>query len=221
MSTPLLVFDLDGTLVDHRSRTYGLHRDYCLAHGHTPVPAAEYHARKARGESERQAVRDAIPSAELGSYLDWKRAHIESDAALALDAAWPEMHELLARLAGRTTLVLLTHRQSAAQAEKELRRLGIADRFAAILAAPGDRGTTSKLASLRRYLEGAGVAANSVILIGDTEYEIAVARALGAVCLSVAWGIRGADFLEAQQPDAVARSVAELERLIDERWRHG
>jgi phosphoglycolate phosphatase len=221
MSTPLLVFDLDGTLVDHRARSYGLHRDYCLARGYPPVPMAEYHARKARGESERQAVRDSIPSAELTSYLDWKRAHIESDEALALDTAWPEIVELLARLAGRATLVLLTHRQSAAQAEKELRRLGLADRFAALMVAPGAGGTTSRLAILRSYLDAAGVAASSAILIGDTEYEIAVANALGATCLSVSWGIRGRDFLAAQRPDGIASSVAELECLINERWPRG
>jgi phosphoglycolate phosphatase len=220
MSAPLLVFDLDGTLVDHRERSYGLHRDYCVARGYVPVPKAEYHARKARGESEQQSVRDAIPPAELDGYLAWKRAHIESDAALALDTVCPDIPELLARLAPRATLVVLTNRQSAAQTEKELRGLGIADRFAAILTAPNDGGAASKLAALRGYLDEAGIPASSTILIGDTEHETAVARRLGATSLSVTWGMRGLGFLETQRPDAIAQSVAELERLIHERWSH-
>ena len=76
-----LVFDLDGTLVDHRGRTYGLHRDYCLAHGHMPVPVETYHERKGRGESERLTVRESIPASELEGYMAWKRSRIELDEA--------------------------------------------------------------------------------------------------------------------------------------------
>jgi phosphoglycolate phosphatase len=212
-----LVFDLDGTLVDHRGRTYGLHRDYCRAHGHAPVALAEYHARKAKGESERQVVRDSVPAGELDRYLEWKRAHIESDEALALDVAWPDMLALLERLSGRATLVLLTNRQSEPRALHELRRLGIAERFTAVLATPSDGSTTSKLAGLRGYLDRAAVDPARVVLIGDTECEIAVARALGAACIAVTWGIRAEAFLAARQPDAIAHSVSELERLLDAR----
>jgi phosphoglycolate phosphatase len=212
-----LVFDLDGTLVDHRGRTYGLHRDYCQAYGYTPVSPTAYRARKAEGESERQTVRDSIPSGALDRYMAWKRARIESDEALALDTAWPEMLALLARLSGRASLVLLTSRQFESQARQELRRLGIAERFTALLAAPSDGSTTNKLAALRGYLEKAEVDVANVVLIGDTECEIAVARAVGASCIAVTWGIRGEAFLVALQPDALARTAAELERLIEAR----
>jgi phosphoglycolate phosphatase len=214
-----LIFDLDGTLVDHRGRTYGLHVAYCQEHGYAPVPTAAYRARKAEGESERQTVRDSIPAGELDGYMEWKRAHIESDEALALDTARPEMLALLGRLSRRAKLVLLTSRQSEPQARKELLRLGIAERFGAVLAAPSDGSTTSKLAALREYLDRAAAAPSSVILIGDTECEIEVARAVGAACLSVTWGIRGEAFLAARRPDGIARSVAELERLIEARLR--
>lgn len=212
-----LVFDLDGTLVDHRGRTYGLHRDYCLAHGYTPVPVETYHARKGMGESERLTVRESIPAAELDSYMAWKRSQIESDEALALDRAWPEMLTLLGRLAPRATLVLLTCRQSEGQARKQLQRLAMADKFTTIIATPSDDSTNSKVGALRAYLERAAIDPALVTVIGDTECEIAAARAVGASCFSVTWGVRSADFLGPRRPDGLVFSAAELEDMITAR----
>ncbi len=211
------VFDLDGTIVDHRARTYGLHVEYCRNHGLAAVPAHEYHARKAAGASERKTVRDSIPVAEIDAYMEWKRSRIETDEALAQDAPWPDVVLLLARLRNQATLVLLTSRQSESQVVKELDRLGIAGQFSAILAEPSDGSPTAKVAALARYLARAAVDPKQVVIIGDTECEIAAARALGASAISVTWGVRGEPFLSALAPDGIAHSAAELELLLNER----
>jgi phosphoglycolate phosphatase len=208
------VFDLDGTIVDHHARTYGLHARYCAENGYIPVPLAEYIAKKSEGASERQTVHGSIPAHEMDRYMAWKRAHIESDESLALDTLWPGMVDLLGQLRDSATLVLLTSRQSEAQAIKELQGLGIAHMFSAIIAAPNDGRPASKLDALKPYLDQHSVESAQVVLIGDTECEIAVAKALGAVCLSVGWGVRGSTFLAALHPDGMARTVAELGDLL-------
>ena len=215
-----VVFDLDGTIVDHRSRTYGLHVEYCKARGLAAVPLAAYHARKAAGASERQTVRDSIPAGEMEAYMHWKRSRIETDQALALDVPWPEMIDLLARLQERAKLVLLTSRQSESQVAKELERLDISPRFAAILVEPSDGSVTAKLGALKRYLAMADVAPNLVVIVGDTECEIAAAKALGTACIAVTWGVRGEPFLATLKPDGIAHSVAELESLLGPRLGH-
>jgi phosphoglycolate phosphatase len=208
------VFDLDGTIVDHRGRTYELHTRYCAERGLVPVPPGEYVARKSEGASERHTVRDSIPAGEMDRYMAWKRAHIESDESLALDTLWPGMVDLLGQLRDCATLVLLTSRQSEAQAIKELHRLGIAQLFAAIIAAPNDGRPVGKLNALKPYLDRHAVAPTSVVLIGDTECEIAVARVLGATCLSVTWGVRGLFYLAALNQNHIVKSVAELGELL-------
>jgi phosphoglycolate phosphatase len=122
--------------------------------------------------------------------------------------------DLLGQLHGRATLVLLTSRQSETQAIKELHRLGIAQIFSAIIAAPNDGRPTSKLNALKPYLDQHGVEPTEIVLIGDTECEIAVARALGAACLSVTWGVRGPSYLAALHPDGMATSIAGLGDLL-------
>jgi phosphoglycolate phosphatase-like HAD superfamily hydrolase len=208
------VFDLDGTIVDHRARTYGLHVRYCAENSYIPVPLAEYIAKKSEGASERQTVRDSIPVDEMDRYMAWKRVHIESDESLALDTLWPGMVDLLGQLRGRDTLILLTSRQSESQAIKELQGLGIAHMFSAIIAAPNDGRPASKLDALKPYLDQHGVEPAQIVLIGDTECEIAVARALKAACLSVTWGVRGSTFLAALHPDGIAGSVSELGDML-------
>lgn len=212
-----LVFDLDGTLVDHRGRTYGLHVEYCKSRSLIPVAADEYHARKAAGASERKTVRDSIPADQMDAYMEWKRSRIETDEALAQDTPWPDVVALLAQLRGRATLVLLTSRQFESQVVKELERIGVARHFSSILAEPSDGSSTAKVAALGRYLTQAAVDPKRVIIIGDTECEIAAARALGASCISVTWGVRGESFLSARAPDGIAHSAAELDRILSER----
>jgi hypothetical protein len=120
-------------------------------------------------------------------HMVWKRAHIESDESLALDTLWPGMADLLGQLRSRATLILLTSRQLRAQAIKQPEGLGIAHMFSAIIAAPSDGRPASKLDALIPYLDQYGVTPTQVVLIGDTECEMAVAKALAMGWAADGW----------------------------------
>ena len=52
-------------------------------------------------------------------------------------------------------------------------------------------------------------------MIGDTAYDMAMARAAGVRALGVAWGYHAPDELIEAGAEAVAATPAELEALLD------
>ena len=60
-----------------------------------------------------------------------------------------------------------------------------------------------------------GVAPEHTVMIGDTSFDMAMARAAGVRAIGVEWGYHTADELRAAGAVAVAETVFELKELID------
>ena len=67
----------------------------------------------------------------------------------------------------------------------------------------------------RRY----GLPPSRCVVVGDTEHDIACARAAGALVVAVATGVRSRAELEAHEPDLLLRDLANHEALIA--WARG
>lgn len=63
-------------------------------------------------------------------------------------------------------------------------------------------------------LAEAGVAAGRAVMIGDTDYDIAMGRAAGMVTVGVTWGYHASERLQAAGADHLASNFARLEALI-------
>jgi phosphoglycolate phosphatase len=61
----------------------------------------------------------------------------------------------------------------------------------------------------------AGAAPADTVMIGDTAFDMAMARAAGCRALGVAWGYHAPEEMIAAGAEAVAQTPAELEELID------
>jgi phosphoglycolate phosphatase len=70
-------------------------------------------------------------------------------------------------------------------------------------------------AMLDAAMAQAGAEPGGTVMIGDTVFDIEMARAAGCRALGVAWGYHPADELLAAGAQAVAQTAAELEELID------
>jgi phosphoglycolate phosphatase len=53
-------------------------------------------------------------------------------------------------------------------------------------------------------------------MIGDTRFDIAMAKAAGMLAIGVAWGYHAAEELLAEGADRVARHPAELAAMLEE-----
>ena len=60
-----------------------------------------------------------------------------------------------------------------------------------------------------------GAAPASTVYVGDSEVDIATARAAGLPCISVLWGFRDRDVLEQAGAQQLAADADELARLLD------
>lgn len=68
-------------------------------------------------------------------------------------------------------------------------------------------------------MEEAGVAPRDTIVIGDTVYDIAMARAAGARAIGVSWGYHAAADLHAEGADLVIDDFAALLPALENAWR--
>ena len=76
-----------------------------------------------------------------------------------------------------------------------------------------DRDSLARLA-VARAAERHGVTPERCVVVGDTEWDIACARAAGARCVAVATGSRTRAELEAHGADLVVESLTERERIL-------
>jgi nucleoside-diphosphate-sugar epimerase/phosphoglycolate phosphatase-like HAD superfamily hydrolase len=178
---PLVAIDLDGTLLDHWQRMYGLYRAYLTARGLRPLSFAAYRQQKRAGKSEAEIA------GTLPGYLEWKRARIEEWQWLSSDTLHVHGQALLQQLAPRAHLVLVTSRQRPRLVRRQLRALGILDCFTRIICVPGED-PEAKTAAFRKL--------QPLWYIGDTEADIAAARRAGVRPAVVPWGLRSVAFLK-------------------------
>jgi phosphoglycolate phosphatase len=61
----------------------------------------------------------------------------------------------------------------------------------------------------------AGAEPAGTVMIGDTAFDVTMARAAGCRAIGVSWGYHAPEELLAAGAEAVAQTVAELEDLID------
>jgi len=122
-----------------------------------------------------------------------------------LDAIAAEPEWGLALLTGNTT----------GMARVKLGHFGLLDRFAfgAFGEEAGDRNALACVA-VERAGELFGVPATSCIVVGDTEHDVACARAAGAKVVAVATGVRTSAELSPHAPDLLLESLEEPSALL-------
>jgi phosphoglycolate phosphatase len=213
----LAVFDCDGTLVDGQAAVCDA-MEAAFAEAGLP-PRDRSAVRQIVGLSLPQAVRCLAPQADperqaaaVDGYKTAFRAARE-DGRLE-EPLFAGMAELLRDLRERGwTLAVATGKSDRGLAAC-LTGHGIADRFSSLQTA--DRHPSKPHpAMLEAALSECGAAAEDAVMIGDTSFDMAMARAAGVRAIGVAWGYHPASELLAAGALAVASDPAHLMELID------
>lgn len=213
----LAVFDCDGTLVDGQAAVCDA---MATAFAEAGLPAPDRGAvRRIVGLSLPQAVDHLAPGAEpaqqaraVAAYKAAFRATRE--AGRLEEPLYEGMAELLRELAdGGWALAVATGKSDRGLAAC-LAGHGIAERFASLQTA--DRHPSKPHpAMLEAAMTEAGAVAHETVMIGDTSFDIAMARAAGVRAIGVAWGYHSPAELLASGAAAVAANTAHLKELID------
>jgi len=223
----LIVFDCDGTLVDSQHMICAAMRQAYEANN-LSVPAREQ-LLSIVGLSLPDAFRRLAAAAgdDADHPVDslvtcYKNAFAGLRSSVDhLEPLYPGARETLETLAGRPdTLLGIATGKSQRGVRAVLGRHGLADRFVTIQTsddAPSKPHPGMVLAAMRET----GVAADDTVVVGDTVFDLEMARAAGARAIGVGWGYHPAPALRAAGADAMIAAFADLLPTLDRLWADG
>lgn len=209
------IFDLDGTLADSSADLISAANACFDAPRLDPLTDMATAFRGGRAMLRLGFARGAA---------DWSEADVDRLYPLLLDAyacdiarhtvLYHGVDAALDALSGAGWTLGVCTNKPVALAEKLLSRLGVRDRFAALLGADS---LTVRKPDPRHLLETiicAGGDPARAVLVGDTEVDREAARGAGVPCVLVTFGPEGSA-VDALKPDAVLRDYAALPALLD------
>jgi len=209
----LAVFDCDGTLVDSQANILLAMMDVFDAAG-LPRPAA-HDIRRGVGLSLIEIMRVLVPDGDDGLHArlasDYRAAFQQRRADKRLDPEplYPGVAEGLATLSGAGWLLGVATGKSDRGLHLILEHHGLAHHFVTLQTA--DRHPSKPHpAMLQQAMLDAGCAAADAVMIGDTVFDIAMARNARVRGIGVDWGYHDAHELHDAGAAVVVTTMAEL-----------
>ena len=201
---PVVVFDLDGTLVDVAARDYAVYRDVLVDNGLTPLPIERYWPLRRERTELAALLAHSVPSAVsyVPEFVARRGERYELSRYLALDAVFPDVPGTLTTLRQRYACVLITSRKDPLATGRQLEALGLDAYFDAVHVADNDK------ASVVRTLAGI------VMIVGDTEHDIRLAAEHAHPSFAVTTGIRSRRLLADAGPTHLADCLADLVTIL-------
>jgi phosphoglycolate phosphatase len=214
MPVRVVVFDLDGTLVDSsRDLTAAVNAALRrVAPGAPPLPDDQVRSFIGNGAGkliERSLLASglALPTADvLPLFLEEYRGRLLETTRL-----YPGVEAALQALAPRTLAVLTNKPGDLSRAILE--GLGVASRFAAVYGAGDVPERKPDPSGLLRILAEAGAAPSEGVMVGDSDTDVLTGRAAGVLTVGVRYGF-DPESLKATPPDVMLDDLRQLaERL--------
>jgi len=208
-----IFFDLDGTLLDAHKRLYSLYADFARDVNVIPISEQDYFDKKAIGIMDRVIAGDTFFS-KAQKYLAWKKDHIEDVSYLQMDTVFPGVNHMLLELKKKHKLFILTSRVLKDRTLEQLKNYGLRDFFIEVIITPGEDATKMKTDGLRETSLRYHLDLKQTIIVGDSEVEFGVSKALEIRCISVTSGLRGKHYFHSLGQKNVADSIHELQKVL-------
>lgn len=213
----LVVFDLDGTLVDSsRDLATGINAALArVAPGTSPLP--ESVVRAFIGSGARNLVARSVAAAGIPRTPDEVLpVFLEEYGRVLLETTrpYPGVEETLDALRDRALAVLTNKPGDMSRALLE--GLGMAHRFFRVVG--GDDGAARKPdpAALRELMREAVALPEETVHVGDSAIDVQTGRAAGALTVGVTYGFDRESF-RTDPPDVLLQRMEDLPRLISVR----
>jgi len=212
----LAIFDCDGTLVDSQANICRAMED-CFDRARLEPPSRDA-ARRVVGLSLVEAMRAMLPGADPDLHHalaeDYKLAfHRLRDNGLVDEPLYPGVAETLAALDEAGWLLGVATGKSDRGLSMCLERHGIAPHFVTLQTA--DRHPSKPHpAMIEAALAETGTEPGRGMMIGDTSYDIMMAKAAGVTAVGVAWGYHEREELLAAGADYIAEHPSDIVGFI-------
>jgi phosphoglycolate phosphatase len=213
----LAVFDLDGTLVDSQHNIARAVTDSAQALG-LGLPAAHMIPRVI-GLSLDEALATLFPTADAQALKELDRIYRECFVRYRTQPDYVEpifdgMHETLDALERSGILLGIATGKARRGVDYFLEKQGLIGRFAAIETpdtAPGKPHPGMVL----QCMDATGTRPEDTVVIGDTSYDMLMARAAKAHAVGVSWGNHAGDELTAAGAHHLIDRLTDLPHIFD------
>lgn len=213
----LVVFDLDGTLIDSVALIVETVTEAFTAVGQT-VPT-EQQIRAISGITAREAMGILAPGSDaerVETILQSYRSHYQARAGVSREPLFAGALAALDRLQAQPETVLAVATGKGYRgAVTLLERHAIIDRFQSIQTPDHNRGKPDPQ-MIETAMEEAGIGREATVMIGDTVHDMKMARSAGVKALGVAWGYHEIAELTDAGAHLVIERFDDLDRAIDQ-----
>lgn len=213
----LVVFDLDGTLIDSEALIVGAVRD--SFHAVDEAVPSDDAIRAISGITARDAIAILAPTADAARVEVLLESYITHYTRRTAQAREPMFEGALAALdrlqAAPETILAVATGKGYPGAVTLLEHHGIIGRFKSIETPTHNRGKPDPQ-MLQMAMQKAGVSAARTAMVGDTVHDMRMARAAGVKAIGVAWGYHDSADLREAGADIVIRNFPELDAGVDD-----
>jgi pyrophosphatase PpaX len=207
MRFPIVLFDLDGTVIDSGAIILASMRHAAREVLGVEVPDEQLMA--AVGGPGLEAQMQALSPDRADELVTVYRAHNEPlHDELACCAGMDEVLVQLKDEGRRLGIVTAKRRQTV---ELAFARIPIEHLFETVVGGDETKKHKPDPAPLLLALERLGAAPDEAVYVGDAPFDVKAAKAAGLYSVGVSWGgIHGRERLEAEKPDALVDTPEEL-----------
>ncbi len=212
----LLLFDWDGTLMDSEQRIVESIREACADIG-IEVPSEE-RARDVIGLGLAEAIQRLLPDLPEARHaeLAGRYRHHFLVANQTPTPLFPGVSEMLAALEEAGHLLAVATGKGRRGLDEALEASGLAGRFHATRTAEETRSKPHPQ-MLEELLDFTGTEPGDAVMVGDTEYDLAMARNIGMPAVGVSWGVHERPRLEAEKPATIVDDLPTLHEWLQQR----
>ena len=213
----LAVFDCDGTLVDSQHSIVAAMRAACAVH-RLDEPSAEQ-VRRVVGLHLLEAIRVLLPACAEDTLSRIQASYIAAyqdlrAQGLVNDPLYPGARETIERLNALGWILGVATGKSHRGLMATLDRHAMTNRFVTFQTSDRAAGKPHP-EMLHKAMAEAGAEAAATVMIGDTTFDMEMARAARTRAVGVAWGYHAADELRAAGAEIIVSDFAELPSVLD------
>ena len=213
MKYSVILFDLDGTLTDSGEGIINC-AALALEHFHLPVPDSEVMREFVGPPLHETFIKFGVPTekADLAVAIYRSRYHTIGKFE---NTPYPGIIQLLRSLKEMGATLLVATSKPEALSKEILEKFELASYFDRICGASLDRSRVSK-SDVIAYLLQSYDAADSIVMVGDTVFDVVGAAVHGIPTIGVSWGYGNVNEMIDAGAMSIAYSTTELLKLLSE-----
>lgn len=184
----LVVFDLDGTLVDSREDLAAATNDVLVDLGAGPLPLDA--VVRMVGDGARMLVARALAAAECRADVDLALQAFHARYAerlLNTTRPYPGIPEVVAALAPQVSLAVLTNKPLV-PTRRLLSAFGWSETFGQVIGGDSPHGRKPDPSGLQAIMHTMGATPTETLMVGDSKADVDVAHVAGTHMAFASWG---------------------------------